>query len=159
MKEGFIINKKDKFYSLKKLRNFLKRIDRFDILLNIHVKIHNVKYSLFWKKDKVKLNTKSSLHFNKVPYIVRRETPKLGLFSYFLTILAGIAYADKNGMLPVVDMKNYANAYLYDDETGKINAWEYYLEQPAGISLEDALSCYKYVLGKDSIFLMGPVKT
>jgi len=67
------------------------------------------------------------------------------------TILGGIAFADKNNFAPVVDMKSYKNAYLYDDEVGHINAWEYYFEQPENISLEDALSSQKYIVGPDSV--------
>ena len=47
-------------------------------------------------------------------------------------------------------MKNYLNAYLYDGEVEHVNSWEYYFEQPGNISLEDALSCKKYILGKDT---------
>ena len=85
-----------------------------------------------------------------IPYIIRRQAESAGLFSYFITILGGIAYADRHGLIPVVDMKNYNNPYLYPEETGKINAWEYYFTQPGNISLEDALSCKKYILGRDS---------
>ena len=47
-------------------------------------------------------------------------------------------------------MKNYSNPYLYPDEIGKVNAWEYYFTQPGNISLEDALTCKKYILGRDT---------
>lgn len=65
------------------------------------------------------------------------------MFSYFNTILGGIAYADKKGYIPVVDMKNYPNTYLFSDEVGRVNAWEYYFEQPGGMSLEESSSITK----------------
>ncbi|MBQ7153962.1 MAG: O-fucosyltransferase family protein [Synergistaceae bacterium] len=64
--------------------------------------------------------------------------------------MGGIAYADRKGFIPVIDMKNYPNGYLYDDEVGKINSWEYFLEQPGGISLEDALASRKYIINNTS---------
>ena len=75
----------------------------------------------------------------KIIYIARRNVDNVGLFSYFITFLGEIAFADRNGMLPVIDMQTWPNTYLYDNETGKVNAWEYYFEQPAGISIEEAL--------------------
>ena len=47
-------------------------------------------------------------------------------------------------------MKNYPNTYLFPDEVGRINSWEYYFEQPGGISLEDALSSRKYIMSRDT---------
>lgn len=64
--------------------------------------------------------------------------------------MGSIAYSDRTGLVPVVDMKNYPNAYLYPNEVGRINAWEYYFEQPGGMSLEDALSSRKYIVGMDT---------
>jgi len=85
-----------------------------------------------------------------MPYIIHRHADNVGLFSYFVTILGGIAFADKYNLIPVVDMKNYRNSYLYDNEVKRVNSWEYYFEQPGNISLEDALSCKKYIMGLDT---------
>ena len=72
------------------------------------------------------------------------------MFSYFITTLGGIAYADQNGYIPVVDMKHYPNTYLYDSEVGKVNSWEYYFTQPDSLTLEEALSCRTYIISKDT---------
>ncbi|MBQ6111258.1 MAG: hypothetical protein IJR43_08505 [Synergistaceae bacterium] len=74
----------------------------------------------------------------------------LCFFSIINRAVAGFDYALKNDYIPVVDMKNYPNMYLYDNEVGYINSWEYYCEQPCGMSLEDALSSRKYILGRTS---------
>ena len=108
------------------------------------------KNSHTWKRDRRHFNFFSHKNFDRVPYIIRRRADNVGLFSYFITILGGIAYADRHNMIPVVDMKNYSNPYLYPEETGRINAWEYYFTQPGNISLEDALSCRNYILGRDT---------
>ena len=133
-------------HALKSLKEFLKRHDRFHILRRI---AHPIYYFL-WGRDRTFFHPFSKKTYSKIPYIIRRKSPDVGLFSYFNTILGGIAYADENGYIPVVDMKNYPNTYLFPDEVGRINSWEYYFEQPGGISLEEAMSSRKYILGRDT---------
>ena len=67
-----------------------------------------------------------------------KQPSNSGLFAVFRYFLGGIAYADRKALLPVIDMKNTLNAYLYDDEVGQINSLEYYFEQPSGIALDEA---------------------
>ncbi|MBQ7153963.1 MAG: hypothetical protein IJR85_00185 [Synergistaceae bacterium] len=112
-----------------------------------------------WERDSTRFNPFSKIHQDKIPYIIRREAGNVGLFSYFITILGGIAYAEQNGYIPVVDMKHYPNAYLYESEYGLVNSWEYFFEQPDGLSLEEALSCRKYILGKDTALFLRPAQT
>lgn len=88
------------------------------------------------------------LNPDKNIYVIRRNASTVGLFSYFITTVGGIAYAEKNGMTPVVDMKNYPNTYLLPEEVGKKNAWELFFMQPGGISLEDALKSKSVVIGR-----------
>ena len=73
--------------------------------------------------------------------IIKRECENsgLGLFAYYVTMLAQIEYALRNGMIPVIDMKNYANTFHQNGEVGKINTWELFFEQPCGVTLEEAL--------------------
>ena len=73
--------------------------------------------------------------------------------------MGGIAYAEQNGYIPVVDMKNYLNSYLYDSELGHVNAWEYYFEQPEGLSLEEALAAKEYILSRDTHLHPYPATT
>lgn len=75
------------------------------------------------------------------PYIIYRPPPGWGFWSNFTVILQGLDEADRQGMLPVVDMENHPTRYNEDsDELGTRNAWEYYFEQPAGLSLSEALA-------------------
>lgn len=67
-------------------------------------------------------------------YVIRpRGNGIEGLMSLFLYILQRIDYADRCGMIPVVDMKNY-NSQYYD---GEHNVWEWYFTQPSQYNLED----------------------
>lgn len=139
------------------VKEFLKKIDRFHILrycVRFYRRCRGKLRVLFnaggWYRESTHRNFFSTKTFDRIPYIIRRRESVVGLFSYFITIIGGIAYADKKGYIPVVDMKNCPNTYLFDDELGKINAWEYFFAQPGGISLDDALSCRKYILGPDT---------
>lgn len=135
-------------YTLKSsLKRFSHSLDKFPLLPKIRRIIHNH----LWGKDRKHFHFFSRTNFDRIPYIIRRADPTVGLFSYFITILGALAYADEKGYTPVVDMKNYMNAYLYPSELGRVNSWEYFFEQPGGVSLEEALSCRKYITGRDSI--------
>ncbi len=83
---------------------------------------------------------------DKTFYVIRRSGYSLGLFSFFITALGGIQYAVDNGMIPVIDMCNFNNAYLDPSEIGKINSWELYFEQPTSFSLKAAYSGKNIIL-------------
>lgn len=74
---------------------------------------------------------------DKVFYVVRHASDKVGLFAYVMCAAAKIMYAMENGYIPIVDMQNYANPYLEKGRIGKDNAWEFFYEQPMGYSLND----------------------
>jgi hypothetical protein len=65
-------------------------------------------------------------------YVIRRNGDKIGLLSFFNTHLGHINYAVSQGYVPIVDMKNYKNIYLEDNEVGFKNSWEYFFTQPYG---------------------------
>ena len=118
-----------------------------------HKKKHEFIYYLFWTKDKKKFNPSSTNKFSKTPYIIRREDAGLGFFAVINFTVVAIAYAEKKGYIPVVDMKNYPSMYLDACEIGRVNAWEYYCEQPAGVSLEEALQSREYIIGRDTLLI------
>lgn len=74
---------------------------------------------------------------DKTFFVIRRNAPNAGLYSFVLTNLGWIKYAVDKGYIPVVDMQSFYNTYLTHDQVGKINAWEYYFEQPCGYLLDD----------------------
>lgn len=77
--------------------------------------------------------------------IIRRKTdhPGLGLFAYYITMLAWIDYALKHDLIPVIDMQNFENQYHEEGQVGKVNTWELFFEQPCGVSVEEALASGK----------------
>lgn len=73
----------------------------------------------------------------KIYYLIRPRTNCVeGLMSLTCNVLNEIAYADENGMIPVVDMKNYRTQYYEKDK----NIWENYYKQVSKTDLEDVYS-------------------
>ncbi len=74
--------------------------------------------------------------------IIKRDSGSspLGLFAYFITNVAWIEYALRKNLIPVIDMQYFQNVYHKDSEVGKVNTYEYFFKQPAGVSVEQALA-------------------
>lgn len=74
-------------------------------------------------------------------FILKKECDNsgFGLFAYYINFISEIEYALANGMTPVVDMKNYKNSFQKEGDTGLVNSWELFFEQPCGVGLEEAL--------------------
>lgn len=89
-------------------------------------------------------------------YIIRRQAVSEGLFFRFNLVAGHIKYALFNGLCPVVDMKNYPNAYLPPKKLGKENSWEYYFEQPLRIDLEQAYNGENVILSDGGIIKSRP---
>lgn len=71
----------------------------------------------------------------------------MGLFGYVGLILAMIRYALERNMIPVIDMKNYPNTYLEENEVGQINAWELFFRQVSKVAIDDVYKSHSYVVG------------
>lgn len=69
--------------------------------------------------------------------ILQRNEEEVGLFSDVIMFLVAIDTVKNWGYIPIIDLKNCPRANLQiKDVYGKENAWEYFFEQPEGISLE-----------------------
>ncbi len=110
--------------------------DRMDLFM---------KNRFFWYKGEKK-KCFGLMHPDEVVYIVRRDD-KCGLGSFIVTNIRMIKEAIDKEWIPVIDMKNYRNAYQSDDEIGKENVWEYYFEQPdMKVGLKEAYQCRNVIL-------------
>lgn len=119
---------------------FIKTIRKIPILSNICNYIEKKYCNLTYKRRELsKMTLQEESRGNDYPdcvfYVIRRNTPNVGLFAYVIGALGGIVYAVDKGYIPIVDMQKYSNPYL-DEKIGG-NAWEYYFEQPCGYSLKD----------------------
>lgn len=128
------------------IKKNIKKIFIFGFLKNTGI----IKILSKWEQWKWREHKKLSWRFlnrGKQIYVIRRQDSTCGLFSYFITMLGGIAYAEQNGMVPVVDLQNHQNIYLSHKEVGKKNVWEFYFLQPGGVSLKEALKCNNVIMG------------
>lgn len=89
-----------------------------------------------------------SLNPDKQIYIIRIRKETMGLMGYYMSVLGHIRYALSKGYISVVDMQNYKNTYLKKEEVGRINAWEYYFNQPANISLGEAYKSKNVIISR-----------
>lgn len=98
---------------------------------------------------------------NETIYIIRSLAEKSpfyigpvhNLLANYFYVLSHICYAREKGWIPVVDQLNYP---VYNSHETPINStrnpWEYFWEQPGGVSLEDAYRSKNVVLSKQSWF-------
>ena len=84
---------------------------------------------------------------DKTFYVINSASTKLGLYAYVLTFSGRINEAIQKGYIPVIDLQNRKNTYLEDSEVGKVNAWEFYFEQPGGVSLDDIRTSKNVIIG------------
>lgn len=88
-------------------------------------------------KEREKKISYGSDNPDKTFFVIRRNAPNAGLFSFVLTNLGWIKYAIDKGYIPIIDMQYYYNTYLTKENVGEINSWEYYFNQPCGYTLSD----------------------
>lgn len=103
-----------------------------------------VKYRRYWEEHRT---CEGNRNADKTFYIVRRREVYIGLFSYYMTNICQVKKALEKGYIPVIDLQNNANMYLKQEQIGKVNAWEYYFEQPCGYTLDDVKGSKNIILG------------
>lgn len=133
-----------------KVKNFLKKSH---VIVWLYEKVIECRDRFIWREHKV---FKGKDNADKVFYVIRRKPGNDGLFSYVNTSLGLINYALGKGYIPVIDMCHTPNTYLEDDLVGKVNAWEYYFEQPCGYSVKDISKSRNIILcGMDTMYTAG----
>lgn len=116
-------------------------------------KVCNTIYLILYKKRYEKSILEKIEKYSKEEkestyYIISCEKmPMQGLFGYVSLVLPMIRYALNHNYVPIVDMKNYANSYLEEEEIGKINAWELFFKPIAQKELERVYQEEKYIIG------------
>lgn len=97
-----------------------------------------------------------ALNSQRVFYVIRCPQETMGLFGLFNYVVFHLKIAEKKGAEPVVDWQYYPNSGLSEDKlVGKDNAWEYYFEQPTGITLKEVYQSKNVIMssgnGMDSL--------
>lgn len=106
----------------------------FLIVLQFDTGVKKIYVHHKWRLRKVRYGSE---HPDQTFYVIRRSTGNTGLFSYVMTNMGHVRYALEKGYIPVIDMQNNKNTYLYDEEIGSVNAWELFFDQPCGYQLKD----------------------
>lgn len=101
-----------------------------------------------WRERKVSYGNQNP---EKTFFVIRRASCKVGLFSSVMTNMGLVDYAVKKGYIPVIDMQNTSNTYLEPDQVGKVNAWEFYFNQPMGYGLGDIAESKNVILSNGII--------
>lgn len=120
--------------------------------------IKNILYHFITRERQKSFGPKNS---DKTIYIIRSIDDKSpfyigpvhNLLANYFYVLSHIQYAKTKGWVPVVDELNYPVYNSMEEPiNGTKNAWEYFWQQPGGISLEEAYQSKNVVLSKQSWF-------
>lgn len=81
-------------------------------------------------------------HNEKNFFVVRSRDYNEGLLSAYFWALGKIEWCFQKGYIPIVDFENYKTQYNINCPVqGKMNAWEYYFQQPSNYTLEEIYQC------------------
>lgn len=125
-------------------------------------RIGEVNVSLFSKvRSKIFWREHSKYNFGgKDTYLIIRRRGKIGLFSYYITIVGEIKRALNNNMIPVIDWMNYPNTFMDNSNIGVFNPYEEFFLQPCGIGVNEALkNGKKIVFSGEKILQDRPMDT
>lgn len=115
----------------------------------INKKIFNIGFkktikikSYFKELDNLtKHNIKKFNFGNKNPncaFLIIKRTPGAGFFSNLAYVIQCLKFADKNNLIPIVDMENFPTNYNQNKNLmNKKNIWELYFEQTCKYKLKD----------------------
>lgn len=80
--------------------------------------------------------------------VFENKSRRVGMMTYAAMVASFCAYAEKRGLLLIVDLKTHPCVNLDADRVGIDNAWEYYYEQPfpEAPSLDEAYRSRSYYL-------------
>ena len=141
-----------------KIENPLRQIQEQFKKFKFTVAVKNIIYHFITRERRCSFGDKNP---DKTVYIIRSINEKSpfyigavqNLLANYFYVLSHIQYARTRGWIPVVDQLNYP---VYNSRkepiNGTMNAWEYFWQQPGGISLDEAYQSRNVVLSKQSWF-------
>jgi len=116
-------------------------------LLDRHPRVKGVMKRALIERNHLRQTHRSQPFGKRKYYIIRYDNEfSPGWAVWQQVVLYQSIYAERHGMIPVVDMKNYPNMYQEDGDLGSVNTWDTYFEQPGGVSLEEAYASGDYVI-------------
>lgn len=134
-------------YSVKKIFSYVRK-------WGVKTSFQNLMYHIQNGEKKKSFGDQNP---DKTIYIIRSinngskyyNGPILNLLANYFYVLTHICYAKEHGYVPVVDQENYPVYNSLDTPVnGTMNAWEYYWQQPAEITLEEAYQSKNVILSR-----------
>ncbi len=113
------------------MRESIKHTKIYRLARSLYIKVVSERKKINYEEHRVSLGKKNP---DKTFYVIRNMYGETGLMSYINTTIEHFIYADKNGYIPVVDMKNYKSTYLDQKLIGKENAWDYFFIQETDLA-------------------------
>lgn len=99
-------------------------------------------YREFYKEIHLSCGEKNA---EKKIYVLRVHPANGGIVTQLVSFLSQLV--DISPTYDVFfDLENYTNVYVYGEMIGKKNAWEYWFEQPSGLSSEDVYESQNVIL-------------
>lgn len=120
-----------------------------------------INLSLFHRDLKYRKKCYGQLNLDKTFLIIRPTSNAEGLLSLFFTVMRNVLFAEENGMIPIVDYKNYSTQYSGNNsDSESINVWEEYFLPVSKYTLDEVYKSKNvYVTGwgrpilKNNIFM------
>ena len=133
----------DKLNKSLKCNNFQNKISYIVNLLIIFILLYS---SNLKKKENFIFNYSKEKDYNYLKFaIIQRKCKACGLFSFYIVFLGCIHKYLLDGFIPIIDIKSFPNV-LNGFDISKVNAWEYFFEQPFGYTLEEVLKNAKNIV-------------
>lgn len=127
--------------------------NKIKMLLKNNKKIYNiVSYIYVFLFDHKRLEKKrkyGNKNSDKSILLIRpnSEDGIQGLMSLFIQTIRWVEYANRKGMIPFIDFKNYKTQY--SDGT---NVWEYFFSQPSALTIEEVYESENVVISGTTLY-------
>lgn len=94
-------------------------------------------------------------------YIIARTMRVTGIGAMYVCAASHSLYAISKGYVPIMDLKHNKNQYFKTRRTFRDNTWEYFFEQPGGITLDDITEQDNIIISENEFMPheMGGVET
>lgn len=138
-------------YSVKKIISYVRT-------WGIKSSFQNLMYTVQNREIKKRYGVNNP---DKTIYVIRCVNDKSrfyngpinNLLANYFYVLTHLRYAREHGYVPVVDQRNYpVYNSLSEAVNGTLNAWEYFWEQPGGITLDEAYQSRNVILSRRKWF-------
>lgn len=102
-------------------------------------------YNMFFHKDRLMQKCSFGNMYDTDQILIIRPTTDdgiQGLMSLFIQAMRWVDYANRKGVIPYIDFKNYKTQY-YD---GIGNVWDYFFTQPSSLSIDEVYNSKRVIV-------------